>query len=244
MCTGAVTEETVTTLYGEMLAQQGAILGAYCDPIPGALDALAALRREGVRIGSTTGYGKEAMAVVAPAAAQRGFVPDDVGAYHAHTRTRTHALTHPHTQTRTYGQPMQWRTPHTHHPPLAVCVSDVPAGRPAPWMAQLSAQRLGVYPPWRCVKVDDTEAGVREGRNAGMWAVGVALTGNEVGLSQAAVAALPADVRAARVAAARARLEAAGAHCVVDSIAELPTVVATLNARLRKGLRPDCAHSS
>lgn len=75
-----MTAETVTALYGEMLQQQGDLLAAYCDPIPGALDAVAALRRSGVRIGSTTGYGREAMAVVAPAAAQRGFSPDDLGA--------------------------------------------------------------------------------------------------------------------------------------------------------------------
>lgn len=109
-------------------------------------------------------------------------------------------------------------------------------------MAQLSAQRLGVYPPWRCVKVDDTEAGVREGRNAGMWAVGVALTGNEVGLSAAAVAALSLPERAARVATARTRLQAAGAHYVVESIAELPAIVSALDQRLAKGERPDCTH--
>ena len=80
--TGPSTDVTVTELYALMLQQQGDILAAHCEPIPGALTAIETLRKEKILIGSTTGYGREAMAVVAPAAALRGFVPDDIGACH------------------------------------------------------------------------------------------------------------------------------------------------------------------
>lgn len=38
-----------------------------------------------------------------------------------------------------------------------------------------------------CIKVDDTLPGIEEGRNAGMWCVGISLAGNEVGLTQEAL---------------------------------------------------------
>ena len=50
-----------------------------------------------------------------------------------------------------------------------VCVSDVPAGRPEPWMALRSAMELRAYPPALCVKVGDTVPDIQEGLNAGMW---------------------------------------------------------------------------
>ena len=67
-------------------------------------------------------------------------------------------------------------------PEHVVCEDDVPRGRPAPFMALKSMMALDVWPVAACVKVDDTPAGVEAGRNAGMWAVGVAMTGNQVGL--------------------------------------------------------------
>jgi phosphonoacetaldehyde hydrolase len=42
---------------------------------------------------------------------------------------------------------------------------------------------LGVWPAETVVKVDDTAPGIGEGKAAGTWTVGVALTGNAAGLS-------------------------------------------------------------
>ena len=75
---------------------------------------------------------------------------------------------------------------------IHVCADEVPAGRPAPWMAITSAMQLGVYPLEACVKVGDTLVDIAEGLNAGMWTVGISKTGNELGLSQSEVEALPA----------------------------------------------------
>src|SRR3990172_3610926 len=65
-------------------------------------------------------------------------------------------------------------------PDSTVCASQVPAGRPAPWMCLRNAQQLGVYPMEACVKIGDTLPDIEEGLNAGMWTIGLAKTGNEL----------------------------------------------------------------
>ena len=74
-----------------------------------------------------------------------------------------------------------------------------------------------------------------------MWSVGIAASGNGVGLDLDALAALPADERQARVDAAAAELQAAGAHYVIDSVADLWPVLETIGARVAAGERPQIA---
>ncbi|WP_119084476.1 phosphonoacetaldehyde hydrolase [Altererythrobacter sp. B11] len=115
-----------------------------------------------------------------------------------------------------------------YRPDCVVCAGETTEGRPSPLMAWKNLVELGAWPAGACVKVDDTEVGLAEGRNAGLWTVAVAATGNALGLSAADLAALPAAEREARLAAARARLSAAGAHRVIDSVADLPAALAEL----------------
>jgi phosphonoacetaldehyde hydrolase len=112
-----------------------------------------------------------------------------------------------------------------YEPDVTVCVSDVPAGRPAPWMALEAAKRLGVYPMRAIVKVGDTVADIHEGLNAGMWSVGVVEHGNEVGLSRGEFESLSAAERKSRCSAARARLTDAGADFVIERTADLPDLI-------------------
>lgn len=106
-----------------------------------------------------------------------------------------------------------------------VCAGDVPAGRPYPWMLYRLAMELDVYPMSAVVKIGDTVADVEEGLNAGAWSIGVAVTGNEVGLREAELHALePAEFERLRQQAS-ARLARAGAHYVVDSLADAVDVV-------------------
>ncbi|MBK1659842.1 phosphonoacetaldehyde hydrolase [Paracraurococcus ruber] len=123
-------------------------------------------------------------------------------------------------------------------PEVTVCAGDLAAGRPAPLQMWQAMAAMGVWPAASVVKVDDTAPGIGEGRAAGTWTVGVALTGNIAGLSAEALAALPAAERAALRARATAELEAAGAHLVVDGIADLPGAVAAVEARLAAGETP------
>ena len=97
---------------------------------------------------------------------------------------------------------------------------------------------LQVSPVSGCVKVDDTVPGVEEGLNAGMWTVGLAMSGNEVGLPLKDVMALGSADREARRQRAYARMRLCGAHYVVDSIAELVPCLDDIEARLARGERP------
>ena len=125
-----------------------------------------------------------------------------------------------------------------YEPDLSVPGSEVPAGRPAPWMAVKVAMELGIYPPASIVKIGDTVTDVQEGLNGGMWTVAVVKTGNEIGLSEAEVNALPAADLAQRMAAAGEKLAMAGAHYVIDGVADLPPVIDAIEARLKAGDRP------
>ncbi len=106
-------------------------------------------------------------------------------------------------------------------PDHVVCSGETPQGRPSPLMIYKACADLGVWPLTRVVKVDDSLAGVAEGKAAGCLTVGIAASGNTVGLTTAALASLPTDVREARIATARKALYAAGADVVLDTVAEL-----------------------
>ena len=123
-------------------------------------------------------------------------------------------------------------------PDNLVCAGDLAAGRPTALIMYRTFLDLGVWPAWRCVKVDDTEpAMIAEGLAAGCWSVGVAVTGNAFGLSLEETRRLaPAEHAARRHAAAL--LLAAGAHRVVDGVADLPPVLHELEGRLARGERP------
>ena len=123
-------------------------------------------------------------------------------------------------------------------PEVVVSSSDVPASRPYPWMCYLAAIKLGVYPMKTMVKIGDTVADIQEGLNAGMWTIGIVRTGNYVGLTEAGLASLDTDVRNRALEKARKCLWAAGAHYVVDSIADIVPVVDAINERLEKGGTP------
>ena len=93
---------------------------------------------------------------------------------------------------------------------------------------------LGVEAVQSCVQVDDTVPGIEEGLNAGMWTVGIAISGNEIGLTLADWRALPQRAGSASHPQARQRLLGGGAHYVIDTIADLPScldIIGALGAR-------------
>jgi len=118
-------------------------------------------------------------------------------------------------------------------PEVMLSADDISPGRPAPWLILENARRLNVFPVSTIVKIDDTVAGVQAGRNAGAWSVGVVDSGNEVGLSLEAFSALSDAEKAPLQEAARKRLTDAGAHFLIDTIAELPALVAAINKKLQ-----------
>ncbi|MBV6480731.1 MAG: Phosphonoacetaldehyde hydrolase [bacterium] len=88
------------------------------------------------------------------------------------------------------------------------------------------------------VKVGDTLPDIAEGLNAGMWTIGLAKTGNEMGYQEKDVAALEPAVYDYKIKRAYERMAQAGAHYVVDSISEVPALLDEINQRLKQGERP------
>jgi phosphonoacetaldehyde hydrolase len=101
-----------------------------------------------------------------------------------------------------------------------------------------SMEALGVYPPAAVVKVGDTVPDVDEGLHAGAWSVGVVRSSSEVGCTEEELKTLPERERQAKLAAARQKLLAAGAHRVIDAIGDVPGLIADIDDRLRGGARP------
>lgn len=126
-----------------------------------------------------------------------------------------------------------------YQPDYWVASDDISAGaRPGPWMVLKNVIELGIGSVFACVKVDDAVPGIEEGRNAGMWSVGLALSGNEFGKTWEEYQEMPKyEVETLKQRAAD-KLYAAGAHYVIDTLADLPIVIESINARLAKGERP------
>ena len=89
-----------------------------------------------------------------------------------------------------------------------------------------------------CIKVDDTLPGIEEGRNAGMWTVGLALSGSPAGLTRAEFDAATAEQRDALRSRVTPAFQAARADYVIDTIADLLPVVDDISRRLSLGERP------
>ncbi|HYN39691.1 MAG TPA: phosphonoacetaldehyde hydrolase, partial [Rhodospirillales bacterium] len=190
-------EAEIDALYDRFLPLQVAMVEKHSALIPGALAAVAAIRARGLKIGSTTGYPRAVMAVVARAAAVQGYAPD-----------------------------------------CMVCAEDTPRGRPGPFPALKALIDMAVFPVEAVVKIGDTVVDVEEGLNGGMWTIGIAVTGNEVGLSFDEWEAIPDWEQAQYRAAAAGKLAAAGAHYVADSLADVPPILDDIDARLTRGEKP------
>ncbi|MDC0762191.1 phosphonoacetaldehyde hydrolase [Brevibacillus sp. AG] len=190
-------EADVDELYADFEPMLMETLHEYATPVPGAIELVGRLREQGIKIGSTTGYTRDMMNVVAASAKQQGYEPD--------------ALVTP---------------------------SEVPAGRPFPWMCYQNAILLDVFPMNEIVKVGDTTSDMKEGRNAGMWTVGVLKGGSELGLSLEEVTNMPQEELDKRLAIATERLMAAGAHYVVAEIGCLDEVLKNIEMLHAEGERP------
>lgn len=123
-------------------------------------------------------------------------------------------------------------------PDFTICATQVSAGRPLPWMIYRAMNELDVYPPAAVVKVGDTKPDIQAGLNAGVWTVGVAQAGNEVGLSESELHALPLEEQTRRVAKAKVTLAHEGAHFVGNTVANLPEIIEQLEECLCRGERP------
>jgi phosphonoacetaldehyde hydrolase len=116
-----------------------------------------------------------------------------------------------------------------------VCATDVPAGRPAPWMAFRNAENLGIYPMQAILKIGDTIADIEEGKNAGMWSVGVVNSSNELGLTEEDFEQMdPKELETMKQVVRNSFFEA-GADYVIDSLSEIENLIILINNELAEG---------
>ena len=125
-----------------------------------------------------------------------------------------------------------------YRPDVSVAADEVPVGRPYPWMCLRAAEVLDVFPPASFVKVGDTVPDIEEGLNAGMWTIGLSMTGNEMGLPESQLLAAKSTDLAKKKALAVDKLRSAGAHYVVDSIRDVVRILDRINEHLWGGLKP------
>ena len=185
------TEEDVVSIYKEFEKHLFASLGEYTTPIPGVIEVIEKLKKEGIKIGSTTGYTTAMMDIVLPGAAAQGYTTDN-----------------------------------------CVTSNHLPAGRPQPYMVYQNMIDLAIPSVQRVIKYGDTIADIKEGVNAGVWTIGVILGSNEMGLTREETEKLPLDELNRRMATVRKRMYMAGAHYVVNTIAELPEMIEIINHKM------------
>lgn len=190
-------DDDVTAIYERFMPLQIEKIAEHSALIPGALEAIAALRKGGLKIGSCSGYPAVVMEKVVALAKTNGYAADYV-----------------------------------------VATDEVPNGRPHPAQALANVIALGISDVAACVKVDDTWPGILEGRSAGMWTVALTCSGNALGLTYAQYKALPADKLDEERRRIGQMFEGARPHYLIDTIAELPAVIADINARLARGEMP------
>ncbi|MGL4969406.1 MAG: phosphonoacetaldehyde hydrolase, partial [Fusobacteriaceae bacterium] len=178
------TEEDLNKLYSrfeEVLFQN---LENFATPIPGVLKLVENLRKKGIKIGSTTGYTKEMLDIVAENAEELGYQPD-----------------------------------------FRVTATEVPSGRPYPYMIYKNMIELQLADRKSVIKVGDTISDIKEGKGAGVWAVGILKGGSELGFSREEVEKMEPTLLRYYMDKTARRFFDAGADYVVDEIGDLEKII-------------------
>jgi len=157
------------------------------------------LQKQGIKIGSTTGFTRPMVDILEEEAAKQGYRPD-----------------------------------------ASVAGDEVINGaRPSPHMVYKNLDMLNITPIQSVIKVDDTASGVGEAVNAGCWGVGVSRYSNymDIDVPEDAEKLSEGEIEK-RNEKTKSILHNAGAHYIIDSIADIEPVIDDVNKRLSSGERP------
>lgn len=94
-------------------------------------------------------------------------------------------------------------------------------GRPYPYMIYRNMEQFRVHAADRVVKVGDTVSDIREGKNAGVYTIGIIEGSSEIGLTQEEYQTLPLSHRAPLIQKVKARYLEAGADAVIMNMSGL-----------------------
>ena len=125
-----------------------------------------------------------------------------------------------------------------YEPDATFGAGDVLRGRPFPHMVLRNMLELDISPVQSVVKVDDTLTGIEEGLNAGAWGIGLAISGNEVGVQLDEWNSFSEEIKQKHRDRIYPTMYQRGAHYVVDSIADLMPCIDDIELRLKRGDKP------
>ncbi len=175
------TEDDVEKLYSLFEEKLLGILDQFAEVKPYVLETIEELRKNNIKIGSTTGYTDKMMAIVTAKAKENGYEPD------------------------------AWFSPD----------STGNVGRPYPYMIFRNMEALKIQDVREVMKVGDTVSDIKEGKNAGVYTVGVIEGSSEMGLTQKEYEALDANEKQAKIQAVKEKFIDAGADEVILNMKEL-----------------------
>ena len=192
-------QDDVDKMFADFVPMQLACLRKYTNLLPGVADVTQRMQKQGIKLGSTTGFVRSMVDILEEEAAKQGYKPD-----------------------------------------ASVAGDEVVNGaRPSPHMVYKNLDMLGITPIQSVIKVDDTISGVGEAVNAGCWGVGVTRYSNYMDVDTPEDGEkLSEEEISKRKAHTHKLLEKAGAHYVIDSIADIEPVIEDVNKRLANGERP------
>jgi phosphonoacetaldehyde hydrolase len=189
----------VDAMFADFVPMQLDCLRQYTGLLPGVAEVIQRLQKQGIKIGSTTGFVRSMVDILEEDAKKQGYVPD-----------------------------------------ASVAGDEVEHGaRPKPFMVYKNLDMMDVHPIQSVIKVDDTVSGIGEALEAGCWGVGVSRYSNYMDVDSLADAeSLSDEEMARRLDHTNEILQKAGAHYVIDSLADIEPVIEDVNRRLARGERP------
>ena len=189
----------VDDMFDDFVPMQLECLRQYTDLLPGVAEVVQRLQKQGIKIGSTTGFVRSMVDILEEDSKKQGYVPD-----------------------------------------ASVAGDEVEHGaRPKPFMVYKNLDMMDVHPIQSVIKVDDTVSGIGEALEAGCWGVGVSRYSNYMDVDSLADAESFSDEdMARRLDHTNEILQKAGAHYVIDSLADIEPVIEDVNRRLARGERP------
>ena len=192
-------QSDVDRMFADFVPLQLDCLRDYTTLLPGVAEVTQRLQKQGIKIGSTTGFVRSMVDILEEDAVKQGYKPD-----------------------------------------ASVAGDEVINGaRPSPHMVFKNLDMLNITPIHSVIKVDDTVSGVGEAVNAGCWGVGVVRYSNYMNVDTADEGEnLSEDEIAKRCAETRDILQRAGAHYVIDSLANIEPIIEDVNQRLSRGEKP------
>ena len=189
----------VDRMFEDFVPIQLDCLRQYTGLLPGVSEVVQRLQKQGIKIGSTTGFTRPMVDILEEEAAKQGYRPD-----------------------------------------ASVAGDEVINGaRPSPHMVYKNLDMLNITPIQSVIKVDDTASGVGEAVNAGCWGVGVSRYSNymDIDAPEDAEKLSEGEIEK-RNEKTKSILYNAGAHYIIDSIADIEPVIDDVNKRLSSGERP------